>query len=198
MNYQQFADYNNKPAYYKRTNETYYDEGQGIPQLTSNNMTVKDLFLTPFLFLQEHRQDFNGMAETALRGVQTNSELSKLFLSDRNIQRIQKLIKKEVFKRTNGKFRLDIDQEQRDVFIAMRAVYMEHARFLPGEIVRQVKRLNKKVVSEILPGIITEIRQHHGYLQEINKPLEPIPLPINVNNAGRRTLPSVTRALGME
>jgi hypothetical protein len=78
----------------------------------------------------------------------------------------------------------------------MRAVYLEHARYLPGEIVRQIKRLNQKIVSEITPGIITSIRQDYGYLKEINKPLTPIPRPMNVNNAGRRALPSITTSYG--
>ncbi len=53
-----------------------------------------------------------------------------------------------------------------------------------------------KVVDEILPGIMTNIRQEYGYLKEINKPLTPIPLPQNVNNAGRQQLPSITTTFG--
>ena len=40
--------------------------------------------------------------------------------------------------------------------------------------------------------MITEIKQFYGYLKEINEPLKPIDRPINVNNAGRKTLPSLT------
>lgn len=198
MNYQNFASYDNRPAYYGKKSHAYYDRGQGIPKLNENNMTIQDIYRTPFLFIQEHRKNYNNMSSTALKGIQINSELSKLYFSDDNIKRIQRMIRKEIYRRTNGEFRLDIDQELRDVFIAMRAVYMEHARFLPGQIVRQVKRLNLKVIDEIVPGMITSIRQDYGYQKEINKPLTMIPLPINVNNAGRRTLPSVTTVLGFD
>jgi len=198
MNYQNYASYSNKPAYYGKLDHAYYDRGQGIPKMDENNITVQDFYRTPFLFLQEHRKNYNNMGVTAMKGIQINSELSKLFFSDRNIKRIQKMIRKEVYRRTNGEFRLDVDQELRDLFIAMRAVYMEHARFLPNQIVRQVKRLNLKVIDEIVPGMITEIKQEYGYLKEINKPLTMIPLPLNANNAGRRTLPSVTTVLGMD
>jgi hypothetical protein len=169
----------------------------GVPAMDKNNMTLQDIYRTPFLFLNDHRKDYKNMMSTALKGIQTNSELSKLFFSDKNFKRLQDKIKKEVFKRTHGQFRLDADQEQRDLFIVMRAVYFEHARFLPGQIVRQVKRLNMKVVDEVLPGMITELRQYYGYLKDINKPLTPIPRPLNVNNAGRRTLPSITTTLGL-
>jgi hypothetical protein len=188
MNYQNFASYDNVPP----CNAVYDSYGKGVPPINENNMTVQDIYRTPFLFLQEHRKNYINSAATALRGIQTNSDLSKLFFSDTNMKRLQRLIRKEVYRRTNGEFQLDIDQEQRDLLISMRGVYMEYARFLPGQTVRQVKRLNDKVVQETVPGMITEIRQYYGYLKEINKPLTPIPRPINANNRGRKTLPSVS------
>lgn len=197
MNYQNFANYNNIPPLYGREGESFYDHGSGVPPLTENNMTIQDIYRTPFLFLQEHRKNYVNMAPTALKGIQSGSELSKLFFSDENIKRLQRMIKKEVFKRTNGEFRLDVDQEQTDLFIVMRAVYLEYGRFLPGEYVRQVKRLNDKVVTEITPNIITSLRQYYGYLKEINKPLSPIPRPSNQNSAGRLSLPSVTTTWGI-
>jgi hypothetical protein len=192
MNYQGYSNFSNAPPYYGREDEAQYDRGQGIQPLNSNNMTVQDIYKTPFLLMQDHRKNYKNMATTALKGVQTESELSKLFFSDTNIKRIQKMIKDAVFERTNGQFRVDVDQELRELFIAMRAVYIEHARFLPGQLVRQVKKLNLKVIDEVVPGMITEIRQYYGYLKEINKPLTPINRPLNVNNAGRKQLPSLT------
>ena len=197
MNYQNFANYNNIPPAYGKESQAFYDRGSGVPPITENNMTVQDIYRTPFLFLQEHRKNYINMSPTALKGIQTESELSKLFFSDENFKRLQRMIKQEIFKRTHGEFRLDVDQEQRDLFLVMRSVYMEHARFLPNEIVRQVKRLNDKVVSEVSAPMLTEIRQEYGYLKEINKPLQPIPRPMNVGHAGRRTLPSVTTTYGL-
>lgn len=188
MNYQGFASYDNSPP----NVDDRYDYGSGVQKINSNNMTVQDIFRTPFLFTQEHRKNYKNSVTTALKGIQCNSEISKMFFSDENIKRVQKMIKKEVYNRTKGQFKLEVDQEQRDMLIAMRAVYLEHARFLPGQTVRQVKKLNKRVVDDIVPGMLTEIRQEYGYLKEINKPLTPIPRPMNVNNAGRKTLPSVT------
>jgi hypothetical protein len=123
--------------------------------------------------------------------------MSKIFFSDKNIQRLQKKIKREVYKRTNGKYKLDIDQEERDLLIVMRAIYLEFGRFIPGEIVRQIKRLNNKVIDQIIPSMLTEIRQYYGYLDDINEPIKPMLRPLNVNNAGRRMLPSVTTTFGM-
>ena len=194
--YENHAAFTTAPPKYRNPHDAFYDDGTGVPPITDNNMTVQDIFRTPFLFIQQHHKNYPNVAVTALKGIQTESELSKLFFSDENFKRIQKMIQKAVLVRTNGEFKLDVDQEQRDIFITMRSVYMEHARFLPGQIVRQVKRLNQKVIEEVVPGIITNIRQYYGYLKEINKPLDPIPRPLNVSNAGRRTLPSVTTTWG--
>lgn len=197
MNYQSFAQYEDKPPYYGKEYDAQYDRGSGVQKINVNNMTNQDIFRTPFLLLQEHRKNYKNMAEYALKGIHTDSELGRLYFSDENIKRVQRMIRKEVYKRTGGQFKLEIDQAQRDLYFAMRAVYAEHCRFLPGQIVRQVKRLNQKVVDETVPGMITEIRQHYGYLKEINKPLEPIDRPVNVSNAGRLTLPSITTVLGL-
>lgn len=196
MNYQNFATFNNRPPMYGREAEPFYDRGSGVPVMDETNMTVQDIYRTPFLFLQEHHKNYKNMSTTALKGIQSESDLSKLFFSDDNMKRIQRKIKQAVFQKTNGEFRLDIDQDQTELFLVMRAIYMEQARFLPGHIVRQVKRLNEKVVSETIGGILTNVKQDYGYLKEINKPLSPIDRPINVNSAGRRQLQSLTTALG--
>jgi len=194
--YQDFAPYSNKPPMFGRESEAHYDRGTGVPKINKNNMTIQDIYRTPFLFLNSHPNNYGDMADVALKGIQSNSDLSKLFFSDENMKRIQRSIKKEVFKRTNGKFKLDVDQDETDLFIAMRGTYMEQARHLPGNIVRQTKRLNKQVVDNSIKGILVAIQQDYGYLQEINKPLNPIPRPVNYNRAGRRTLPSVVTTFG--
>lgn len=192
MNYQGFANYNNIPPLYSRESEAYYDRGSGVPALREDNMTIQDIYRTSFLFLQNHHKDYPHKMQNMLQGVQSNSELSKLFFSDENIRRLQKMIKKEISDKTNGEFRLDVDQEQSELFIVMRAIYLENARFKPGEIVRQVKKLNREVITQVTPGIITSIRQGYGYQKDINSPLKPIDRPVNVSGRGRKTLPALT------
>lgn len=188
MNFQNYSVFSDTPP----NNENIFDDSTGLKNINKNNMTIQDIYRTPFLLTQEHNKNYQNVAAEALKGIQCSSKLSKLFFSSSNIKRIQKQIKKTIFEKTNGQFKLDVDQDERDVILSMRAVYLENARFLPGQVVRQVKRLNEKVISEITPGIITEIKQYYGYLKEINKPITPIPRPINVSGAGRKTLPSIT------
>lgn len=205
MNYQGYSNLNaqpgfrNHPAHFSNAIDDDYDRGNGIRPIDENNLSIRNLYLTPFLFLQEHRKNYNSMAPIALKGIQSESELSKLFFSDDNFKRLQKMIKKEVFIRTGGEFKLEVDQEQRDLFIAMRAVYLENARMLENQIVRQVKRLNQKVVSEVVPGIITNVKQYFGYLREINKNPTPFPrMGVSHNRGARKTLPSITTVWGID
>jgi len=193
----EYANFDDKPPYYGEESKSYYDKGQGIPQLTANNMTQQDVFRTPFLFTQEHKKNYGAMSKTAEKAISSKSELSKMFFSDRNVKRIQTKIKDSVYERTNKEFRLNVNQDENDLLIAMTAAFKENARHLPQQLVRQVKKLNQKVVNDIVPDMITMIRQEHHYIKEINEPIKPIMRPMNVNNAGSNTLPSITSIWGM-
>lgn len=133
-----------------------------------------------------------GMKGETIKATDETDELSKLFFSPKNIERIQRKIKEEVFKRTNGKFRLDEDQDENSLLIMMRAYYLDNSRFLEEKPIRQIKLLNKGVLGFLIPDIITNIKQAYSYQLEINQPFKTIDRPMNMNSAGRRTLPSVT------
>lgn len=135
----------------------------------------------------------NGSSTLALHGnIIEEDDLSKLFFSEKNIKRIQHKIKNEIYKKTSGKFILEEDQDESDLLIAMRAVFLQDAKHLKNHLVSQVKLLNIKIINYIVPDMITNINQHYGYIKDINKPLEPIMRPLNVNNAGRTTLPPIS------
>lgn len=192
-----YANFSTAPPYYGRETEPYYDEGQGIPKITKNNMTHQDIYRTPFIFTQNHNDDPNGWIESAEKTISHKSLLGKEFFSDKNIKRMQKKIKNEIMIRTDYKFKLDVDQDKQDLLLAMTAVYKLYARHLPGQIVRQVKQLNSYVVDYVVPDMITNIKQYYGYIKDINEPLKPITRPLNVNNAGRNSLPSITTTWGV-
>ena len=117
--------------------------------------------------------------------------ISEIFFSPENIKRIQKMMKREVYERTNRQFNIG-DQDEADLMVAMRAVYMEHSRFLPFKIISQVKTLNRKLIEYVVPDIVTNVKQHYDYVKEINSPIKPIDRPLNVNHAGRKSLPALS------
>jgi len=192
-----FAEYSDRPPYYNRQNEVYFDSGNGIPQMDENNMTQQDIFRTPFLFTQEHRRDYNTMVKTAEKTISFDSDLNKIFFSDKNIKRIQRKIRDTIYVKTKGEYRLIIDQDEQDLIIVMSTIFKEHAKHLPNQIVRQIKKLNNIVVEAIIPDMITSIKQYYGYLKDVNEPIKPMDRPVNLNNAGRLTLPSITTSFGV-
>lgn len=119
-----------------------------------------------------------------------STPVSMLFFSDDNINRIQKMIKQEILRVSNGVFRLDTNQDESDLFFVMRAVYLDQGKDLSTHYVRQVKILNKRLMDYMIPDILTNIKQAHSYLRDITRPITPIPLPIQANNKGRKTLPA--------
>lgn len=146
---------------------------------------------------QDHTKYSGKDYQVGLKGVFSRDDYSgepvgELFFSEKNIKRIQKLIKLEIAQRTNNKIILDEDQDAADLVIAMRGVYQMYGYFQPTKVVHQVKILNHKLVNFIVPDMLTEIKQYYGYLKDINEPLKPIDRPMNVSNAGRRTLPSIS------
>jgi hypothetical protein len=55
-------------------------------------------------------------------------------------------------------------------------------------------QLNRKLVSQLLPIIINNIKQHFGYQKDIVTRPTPPPPPMNVSTKGKRSLPSTTMA----
>jgi Family of unknown function (DUF5761) len=119
-------------------------------------------------------------------------ETVRVFFGEDNMKRIQKKIRREVFKRSYGKFKLKVDQNVNHLIIAMIAIVRLHAKFLPTKVIRQVKRLNEETVQYIVPDLMTNLKQQYSYIQDITNPIQPLPDPINVNQAGRNQLRSVT------
>jgi predicted restriction endonuclease len=134
-----------------------------------------------------------GASTLAIGGMKLeNNNVSLLYFSDNNMQRVQQQIKREIFRLSNESFKLEVNQDPQDLLIAMRYIFLEHSKNLPTHTVRQVKILNRQLLDYIVPDIMTNIKQHYKYLKDISEPIKPMDQPLNVNNKGRRTLPSIT------
>lgn len=122
-------------------------------------------------------------------------ELEKVFFSKENIELINKQIIMTVYKKSNKSF-LVCPQDENSLIIVMRYVFLEYAKHLPYDIKGQIKELNCRVTSEVVPTIITNADQKIGYLRDINTIAVGPPLPVNTNNLNR-SLPSVSNIIHM-
>ncbi len=140
----------------------------------------------------ENKNNWNNYENDILHNTVEKTPLGQLFFSRSNVDRIQKRIRIEVFERTNGKYKLNVDQNLSDLLIVMRGCYLDDAENNPYQIVHQVKVLNHKTIERIVPELISNIIQNQLYIEQLDKPITPIPLPVNVNNKGRKALPSTS------
>jgi len=117
------------------------------------------------------------------------SNLENLFFCDKNINLINKLLIILVFKASKGLYKIS-EQSKPNLLIVMRYMFLEHAKHLPFNISKQIYELNKMVVLDILPNVMTNIKQKLDYLKEINNPRQVLPLPINTKS-NNKDLPPI-------
>ena len=154
----------------------------------------KDLMKTPFIMFQADKDDFEKISTSVLSGVQEKSKLSEIFFHPMNIDLLQKQIIMEIFRRSNGEYWIE-KQDELDLLVIMRSVFIQHAKHLPYGIKEQIKELDDIVVDEIVPGIMSEIKAHFGYLESVFGERKLLDLPESTSIAGLKTLPAVNRSL---
>ncbi len=149
-------------------------------------------YMTRYLQNQNNWATEGSIQKSMVKSVFTPTPLGEIFFAPQNIHRIQQMIKYEVFVRTNGKYKLEVDQNESDLLVVMRDVYITDSMNQPYKLIHQVKILNHRVIEKIVPDMISMIRQDDEYVKQLDRPIDPIPLPVNVSKAGRLSLPSVT------
>jgi hypothetical protein len=93
----------------------------------------------------------------ALTGNWTDNDVSNVFFSKHNIQIIQNALRSEVYRLSNGEYTID-QQDNDELKIIMRALYLESAVNLPNNIRDQVTTLNQHVVNHCVPKLINDKR----------------------------------------
>jgi hypothetical protein len=119
------------------------------------------------------------------------SSLATLYFSQRNVDRIQCMLKGTISNRTGGKV-LIVDQDADDLRVAMQSIFDESAQNLKENVAKQVIDLNNSLVDKYAAIIITNIKQEMGYKRDIAQRPAPMDNPTNVSTKGRKTLPSAT------
>ena len=130
-----------------------------------------------------------GFQTDMLRGNWESTALSGSFFSPENVERLQDLIRKAVFDRSQPKgYQID-KQSVDELKIIMRAIYYQYARNLPNDLAGQVADLNQKVVDWSAPHILSAVDHYHYYLNDISHMPVPLQAPQNLSRAGTKSLP---------
>ncbi len=147
-----------------------------------------------FLLLSAHRNKYFEEFSKKLDKDNKNYQgfiLEELFFSESNIEIIQKQLVLSIFNKTNRKYLIPF-QNYKSILTVMKFIFNDQAKHLPYDITDQIKELNLKVIQELTPMIIKNIDSKMKYLEDINSPPPINDLPINVNSAGNKTLPSIS------
>jgi len=154
-------------------------------------VNVGDTSFKPLPMFPEDNNKKNNFKNEALKGIQTDSPLSFLFFSKLNMERLQELIRYQVWIQSGKKHVID-KQSTTELEIIMRGVYLQYSLNQNCNFKKQIDYLNKLVLDYCVPNILSEVEQYLGYLDNIQKLPNPLPLPQNLSSAGTKTLRSVT------
>ena len=134
---------------------------------------------------------FDTTHSNGIQGIHSSEKLNKIYFSKENIDRIQDLIRYNVYLKSNKQYIID-RQSDTELQIIMRGIYLEYARNLPDNISDQIKELDKYILNYSVTEIINEINQYKDYIHHSENLPIPIEHPKNLSSAGSKTLRSVT------
>jgi len=174
---------------YSKTNDLgkqYYN------QFENGRVTnvTKETYSTIPLFANDNNKKDNFKYE-ALQHVQTPSRLSLLFFSEQNIENIQNTLRYQVWIQSGKKYVVE-KQSPIELEIVMRAIFLQFSLNQDKDFKKQIDYLNKLVLDYCVPNVLVEVEQYLGYLDNVQKLPNPLPLPENLSSAGTKTLRSVT------
>jgi hypothetical protein len=129
------------------------------------------------------------MGKRLMEGTFENTLLSRVFYHPKNMKIINRMIIKRVYEVSNGQFLIE-EQDPTALYAVMRAIYLNHARHDPDfDITVQVEELNNIVTEDVVPGVISQIKQQIGYLDKVFNPRYIMEYGENTSIAGQKTLP---------
>ena len=125
-----------------------------------------------------------------------NTILSDCFYSEENIEIINKQLILAVFNKTNSKYKI-CNQKIENILIIMTFIWENYSRNLDYDITNQIRKLNRMVVNEMLPKVLTNLEQQYEYIENYdrieNNNINLLDLPINAKlNRGTTELQSMT------
>lgn len=139
------------------------------------------------MFEGQEIDEFQGFSCEAVRGNNENTPLSKLFFSRDNVDILQEGIRCMVYKRSGGTMVID-KQNEIDLKIIMRAVFIANARHLPYNLLGQTRELNAIVLEDVVPKIITEADMYAKYRRDVTTLPAPMPRSLNMSTKGSKSL----------
>lgn len=164
-----------------------------VPQFSNGRVVGIDNIKSgnQFPMFTQNNNNSDTAKDTILYGTLSRTPLSDVFFSKANMQLLQNMLRYRVYMASGGKYNIG-EQNNNDLLIIQRAVYLQYSKNLPSQITEQIRELNRMVIDYCLPKVISEIKQYLYYINDIQHLPQMIDLPRNLSSKGTRTLSSVT------
>lgn len=120
----------------------------------------------------------------ATDGIWTDTNLSKAFFSQQNIQIIQNGIRAGIFKKSNGQYLIG-PQDCDTIKIIMRSVYLQHSVNQPNNIPQQINELNKIVLDYCIQQVYSEAQGYIKYIDDVSTLAVPISHPVMASDSDK-------------
>jgi hypothetical protein len=160
---------------------------EGKPLLQAGTADMFGYYRQHPLF-EESTYAQNKYRYEAVGSIYERNPVQDMFFSDANIQLLQKLLAYHVSKQTNNQIKIGT-QDDMELKIVMKSVYLQYGKNRKGEIKDQVKELNAHVLDYSIPNIITNAKQYVKYANDVSTLPVPLENPKYTSSAGTRTHP---------
>jgi len=111
------------------------------------------------------------------QGLWDDTQLSKLFFSEKNVNILQNGIRAGVYKESNGQYIIG-SQDCDSLKIVMRSVFLQNAANQPANIRGQIEQLNQMVLNYCVPQVFSEAKGYMQYLVDASTMYTPIAHPV--------------------
>lgn len=128
----------------------------------------------------------NDIANDIIKNIQETNPLAQAFFSRVNINHLQDLIIKIIYKRSRGQWVIS-RQSDNELAVVMRSIYLQKAQHIEGDVVGEVADLNKQVLLDVVPRISSKIEQNLGYQRDRGATYDPFTRGELASNAGTKT-----------
>jgi hypothetical protein len=120
----------------------------------------------------------------SLVGNWKETELSCAFFSAENVRNVNNLIIQAIQQKTNGAYNIGM-QDQDELQIIMRSIYLENSKNLPNNIPEQINALNQLVLQYAVPQIYSSLTSYAKYMHDITNVYTIMDRPIFGNSNDR-------------
>lgn len=155
---------------FQRINENYKSILE--PKTTTNNGRVNLLdnnkeIIKNHIKLFERVEVKNKATDyrNATYNIQQDSKLSLMYFSANNIQYIQDYLKNEIYKRSNGMYKL-LPQNEDDLKVIMRGYFLQYVENDIGNENTELKRINSIVLNFLIPRLMNESEGYYKYIRD--------------------------------